>query len=85
MFVDTHCHLDDERYTNIEEVVTNFKNEKIRYAINMGCNLNSSIRGKDFAEKFNEIYFACGFHPCDADKFNIGSIEEFRLQPILIA
>jgi len=75
MFIDTHCHLDDEKFNNVEEVVKNIRKEKISYSINMGCNMQSSFRGKELAEKYNEIYFACGFHPCDADKLDLDSID----------
>ncbi|MBR5192164.1 MAG: TatD family hydrolase [Clostridia bacterium] len=75
MYIDTHCHLDDEKFKNLEEVIENLKKEKISYAINMGCNMQSSVNGKELAEKYNEIYFSCGFHPSDADKFSLSNID----------
>ena len=75
MFVDTHCHLDDERFNDFAELYNLIENEQVDFAINMGCDLASSIRGKEFAENYSKIYFGAGFHPNEVEKFNYNDLD----------
>lgn len=66
MFVDTHCHLDDEKLKNdLEKVVADFKAVNVGIAVNIGCDVNTSCLVKEQAEKFEGVYFAAGIHPQD--------------------
>lgn len=75
MYIDTHCHLEDERFKDIEQTVKSFKDNNVKYAINMGCEIKTSLLAKNLAEKFDQIYFAVGFHPEYADEFKSSDIE----------
>ncbi len=75
MFVDTHCHIDDERYENLDTVYQNMLDNQIRIAINMGCDLQSSYQGKTISENYERVYFGAGFHPSEYKKFTNGSID----------
>ena len=77
MFVDTHCHLDDEKLKNdLDAVVREFKAANVGIVINMGCDAATSEIVKVQAEKYDGVYFAAGIHPtdvknatdCDIDK-----------------
>lgn len=70
MFIDTHCHLNDEKYENVQNVIDNFIRDGVSIAINMGCSSNSSEFGRDLSEKYNQIYFATGCHPSDVNGFD---------------
>ncbi len=63
MFIDTHCHIDDEKLNAKDSVVENMKNNNVKIAINMGCDLTSSKVSKELSKKYNEIYFGAGVHP----------------------
>ena len=79
MFIDTHCHLDDEKFSDISQVVSDYLRDGVESVINMGCNLKSSQYGRSLAEQFPSVYFASGIHPSDADSFdetNLKGIEE---------
>ena len=65
MYIDTHCHLYDSKFDDIDGVIKEYTKEKVKYAINMGCDKESSIGGKTLAEKYESVYFASGFHPSD--------------------
>ncbi len=78
MFIDTHCHLDDEKFTDIIKTVKTFEVANVGIAINMGCNLQSSIKSKELAENFQSIYFAVGFHPSDAHDFDLEVMKEIK-------
>ena len=53
MYVDTHCHLDDDKFNDKAEIVNNFLANGVDFAINMGCEINSSIAGKSLTEKYH--------------------------------
>ncbi len=76
MFIDTHCHLHDEKYLDIDGVVKAFVKDGVSVAINMGCSAQSSIKGKELSEKYQQIYFATGCHPSDVDKFDDVEFEQ---------
>lgn len=78
MYVDTHCHLDDDKFNDKAEIVNNFLANGVDFAINMGCEINSSIAGKSLTEKYENVYFGAGFHPNDAEKFNDNSLNELK-------
>lgn len=69
MYVDTHCHLDDTRF-NVNEEVKNYLRVGVSKVINVGCNLSSSLKGKQLAGNYESIYFGVGFHPSDANDYN---------------
>ena len=70
MFIDTHCHLHDEKYADIQGVVSAFVRDGVSVAINMGCSAESSLKGKELSEKYSQICFATGCHPSDVDKLD---------------
>ena len=68
MFVDTHCHLDDEKLQNSSALDLGL--DKVKIAITMGCNLSGSTACKDLAEKHQNVYFGAGFHPGNQTDYN---------------
>lgn len=69
MYIDTHCHLDDDRFNVIEEV-EKFLRVGVSKVINVGCNLKSTLKGKEFSEQFDGVYFGAGFHPSDCNAYD---------------
>lgn len=71
MYIDTHCHLDDEKLKNdIEAVVNTYTAAGVSRVINVGCDLTSSFLVKDQSEKYESVYFAAGFHPMDVERMD---------------
>ncbi|MGD9901557.1 MAG: TatD family hydrolase [Spirochaetales bacterium] len=67
MLIDTHVHLNDDRYSgDLDEIVTNFKADNLEKVITIGYDLNSSKKGFEIASKYDEVYVAFGVHPHDA-------------------
>ena len=65
-FFDTHMHLDDSKFDlDREEVINKIWNAGVTKCINMGCNVESSKKAINIAEKHSFIYAACGLHPED--------------------
>jgi TatD DNase family protein len=71
MLIDTHAHIDDEKFDlDREEVLKNAKDNGIELIINPGADEESSRRAVALSEKNDMIYAAVGFHPHDAKAFD---------------
>ena len=71
MIIDTHCHLNDEKFAdNVKNIIDNFKIDNVRLAI---CNSSSF---KDFnqllqmSKEYSNIYCTLGIHPHEANTWN---------------
>ncbi len=78
MYIDTHCHIHDEKLVGTDLVIKNYLRENVSKIINMGCCLETSIMGKELSEKFESVYFAAGFHPGDVNRFNKSSLDDIK-------
>lgn len=67
MLIDTHAHLNDERYKDsLEEVIKQIREEDMRILINPGVDLATSYSSVTLAEKYEFIYAGVGYHPHEA-------------------
>ncbi len=78
MFIDTHCHLHDAKFENVDEIVNNYTRDQIDVVIDMGCCASTSEIGKVLSEKYPSVYFASGCHPCDSNGFDEKEFERIR-------
>lgn len=78
-FFDTHAHYDDEKFDeDREEIIKKIYNSGVTRVINVGCNIETSIKSIELSEKYEFIYSMCGIHPSD-----IANNEEQIKQDIL--
>jgi len=71
MIIDTHCHLDDERYIeDLEEVINRAKEAGVKEFIIPGADPKSLQRAVELSESYEEVYFAVGVHPYDASNYD---------------
>lgn len=67
MFIDTHCHLnDDVLYSHLDEVVRAALEAKVSTMVCIGYDKASSLRAIEIAEKYESVYATVGFHPTNA-------------------
>ena len=89
MFVDSHCHLDDEKLKDdLDKVVAEFKAANVGIVVNIGCDAKTSELVKNQAEKYDGVYFAAGIHPMDAkdaDVADLDKIEKLAAHPKCVA
>ena len=86
MIIDTHCHLDDERYReDISEVIERAKVKGVERFIIPGADPKTLIRAIELSEAYDEVYFAVGVHPYDAQNYNRDFLEEFVNHPKCVA
>ena len=61
---DTHAHYDDERYEkDLPQVIEDNYENGVKKIINASYDLESSMRSKELADRFDNIYYAVGIHP----------------------
>ena len=71
MIVDTHIHLDDERYRDdLDEVLQRARENDVTRFIIPGADAKSLKRAIEISELHDDVYFAVGIHPYDIDSFN---------------
>ena len=86
MIIDTHCHLDDERYNeDIAEVIERAKAQGVERFIIPGADPKTLQRAVELSETYEEIYFSVGVHPYDAKNYNKQFLETFINHPKCVA
>ncbi len=86
MIIDTHCHLDDNRYNNdIEEVLQKAKAKGVEKFIIPGADPKTLERAVELCETYDGVYFAVGVHPYDARNYDKAYLEKFVHHPKCVA
>ena len=68
-FVDTHCHLDDERYEgDLDAVLKRTRDLGVEEILIPAASPRTLGRAKEISDSDKNVYFACGLHPCDIDE-----------------
>lgn len=63
MFGDTHCHLFNEYYSDLDQIIENAKEKNVGLFINNGCDHRSNIEVINHIKKYPFMYGAIGIHP----------------------
>lgn len=71
MYFDTHAHYDDGAFdSDREELLLKLAKDDVGLIIDPGCDVLSSRKALELAEKFPFVYAAVGFHPEELDKYS---------------
>ena len=68
--VDTHCHIDSDRYDKDRDVILREIEENLEFAVNIGYDLDSSKRSVELADRYKFMYAVVGVHPTDINGYN---------------
>lgn len=69
--IDTHCHLDDERYlADLDEVLVRTRACGVEEIIIPAASPSTLKRAHEIANTHKNIYFACGLHPCEVNELD---------------
>jgi len=86
MIIDTHCHLDDARYTDdLDEVLAQAKRQGVEKFIIPGADSSTLARAVEIAEKYESVYFAVGVHPYDIEGYDKSYLEKYIHHPKCVA
>jgi len=63
VFTDSHCHLYNEYYDDLEGILNLSKENKVNRYINNGCDKDSNIEVLSLVNKYENMYGTLGIHP----------------------
>lgn len=79
VLIDSHCHLDAEKFNGDRDVVIRRAREKgVKSFITIGCDVVSSGRAQVLSKVHNDIFCSAGIHPHEAGKVEVDYIEKVR-------
>ncbi len=88
-FIDTHCHLGDERlHGNVEEVLAAAREADVIGCICAAGDLDEASRAAELARKYSSIWFMAGIHPHQSGSVGgdyLRAIEQFAADPRCVA
>ncbi|MFA5501833.1 MAG: TatD family hydrolase [Sulfurovaceae bacterium] len=86
MIIDTHCHLDDNRYNeDLDEVIAGAISNGVEKFIIPGADPTTLSKAVSISENFDEVYFAVGVHPYDAINYDRALLEKYIVHPKCVA
>lgn len=76
---DTHSHYDDDQFDNDRfSLLSSLKEKGVDKVVSCGCDIKSSRVNQMLAQKFDNYYFAAGFHPENLEGFDISNLDEIK-------
>mgnify|MGYP000533442710 CR=1 FL=1 len=89
MIIDTHAHIDMAAFDDDRsEVIQRAKDNGVDYVLNVGCDIESSLRSMELAERYDFIYATAGVHPHDVkniDNQTYNQLKQLLAHPKMIA
>jgi len=71
MIIDTHIHLDDNRYDeDLDAVLDRARKGGVQRFIIPGADVTTLDKAVSIAEKYEDVFFAVGVHPYDMKQFD---------------
>ncbi len=84
--IDTHIHLDDERYdADFESMMARAKAAGIEQCIIPGADIADLPKAAAISAAHEDIFFAAGVHPYHAEDFNEATLRSYLEDPKCIA
>jgi len=79
MFIDTHAHLNHERFFQQEAQAIQRANEAgVGIIVNVGFSIPASWRALELADQYEGLYAVVGTHPHDAKDYTPAMLDEVR-------
>ena len=79
MIIDTHAHIDMDAFDDDRsEVIQRAKDNGVDYILNIGCDIESSLRSMELAERYDFIYATAGIHPHDVKRIDNQTYDQLR-------
>ncbi len=80
MYIDSHCHLSKEDYSDIKKIISDNNEAKVNTIVISGCDKNSIKESISLSNEFNGVYTCLGYHPHEASNVvdsDLIELEEF--------
>ena len=88
MYIDTHCHITRNDYSDIPFLIDKIKRSGVNKIIANGCDMESNLEVLDLVKKYDIVYGAIGFHPTELEKIdedNLLWLEEHIMDDKIVA
>ncbi len=86
MIIDTHIHLDDDRYReDFEAMMARAREAGVEAFIIPGAHPGTLERAVELSEAYDDVYFAVGVHPYDMENFEAVDFERYAAHPKCVA
>lgn len=86
MIIDTHVHLDDERYRDdFDAMITRAHEAGVESFIIPGAHPATLQRAVEICEQYSDVYFAVGVHPYDMEHMEAVDFEAYAAHPKCVA
>jgi TatD DNase family protein len=86
MIIDTHVHLDDERYReDFDAMMTRAREAGVEAFIIPGAHPATLPRAVEICEQNSDVYFAVGVHPYDMEHMEAVDFEAYASHPKCVA
>lgn len=70
LYFDTHAHYDWEEFDKDRRELFDKFNENVCGLVNIGINLDSAMKVKEYANEYSYMYYSIGIHPMEVEKEN---------------
>lgn len=78
-FLDSHCHLNDERLLpDVERLIREANDVGVKALLVIGWDLESSIKAVEIASSYEGVYAAVGYQPENTEGADIGNLEKIE-------
>lgn len=78
MFIDTHCHLSNDDYENIEIVIEEARKNNVEKLIICGYDKKSIKEAISISKKYKNVYLELGYHPSEANYITEEDVNELK-------
>lgn len=69
MYIDTHCHLFEEYYDDLDKIINQCMESGVSRVIVNGSDMKSNMEVLKLIDKYDIVYGAIGFHPTELNDF----------------
>ena len=86
MIIDTHIHLDNERYNeDLDDVLNRARKEGVKRFIIPGAEPKDLPKAQALCQKHEDVFFSIGAHPYDIEHYDESYLLEFANDPKCLA
>ena len=87
MYIDTHCHISNEDYEDINLIIKENREAKIDKIIVSGCTRDGIKESLNLSKKYDDMFVTIGYHPSEADitsKIDLIELEKHLLDDKIV-
>lgn len=84
MYIDTHCHLSNEDYDDIDLIIKENIDNNVSKIIVSGCDMESIKESIELSRKYPCIYLTLGFHPSEVNNYDLEYLKEALNNPKVV-